>query len=213
MGSLVGAKGQTGQFSLFCMDGAIASGGTAQLVLPVVPSRSLLQVENTSSGNLFFEIGSARASATLSNGVVASCSITNAGFNFTLPPVIRFLGGGLAGNGSFLGLGQPGGAAPTSTLGYGRVAQAHCVMTGSAPNLSVSSIVIDDPGAGYVTAPYVFIFNSELDPYGCAVPSDGVGLAIQSGGSFNFDATSCPTDSISVWGDTDGQTFICRWMQ
>src|SRR5208283_2160962 len=132
MGVLVGAYMQQKRFPLYCADGTITTGGTPQLVLPQVPSRSFLKLQNLSNGPLWFEFGSARATATISGGVVTGFTITNAGFNFTNPPVVRLLGGGKAGNGSYLGLGQPGGEAPNSTLGAGRPAGAYAVLTTGA---------------------------------------------------------------------------------
>jgi hypothetical protein len=214
MGTLIGASMQAKRWPLICADGTVSAGGTAQLVLPKVPARSLLLLQNLSTGILSFEFGSARATATISGGVVTGFTVTNAGFNFTKAPVVRLIGGGKADNGSYLGLGQPGGAAPDSTLGVGRPAKAHCVMTGTAPNLSVASITVDDPGAGYIIAPYVDIINSDLDPYGCAVPSATVGLVLAANSlPFLIDGTSCHNDSISVFGGTTGQAFVCRWMQ
>jgi hypothetical protein len=86
-------------------------------------------------------------------------------------------------------------------------------MTGSAPNLSISSIVINDPGAGYAIAPYVFIMNSDLDPYGCAAPSATSGMLLSSNSApYILNGTSCFTDAIAVFGATTGQAFLCRWM-
>ena len=209
MGTLVAGGQQTKRFPLFTADGSITTGGTAQLVLPQVQSRSLLKIQNTSAGPLWFEFGSARATCALTSGAVSSITVTNAGFNFTKPPVVTFFGGGKAGNGSFLGLNQPGGEGPNSTLGAGRPAKARAVLTGGA----VSSFVIDDGGAGYAIAPYVFIYNSDLDPYGCAVPSVGAGLLLTANSPpLLIDGTSCHTDPIAVFGATTGQTFLCRWM-
>ena len=216
MGTLVGASNQFKRFPLFCADGSIATGGTPQLVLPEIPARSLLKIQNTSIGPLWFEFGPARATAAITSGAVTGFTILNAGFNFTLPPKIILFGGGYGGFSNFVGLGQPGGPAPgaSSSSGAGYPAKAHAVMTGTAPNLSLSSIAIDDPGAGYVTAPYVFIENSHLDPNGCAVPSVGVGMLLSAGSPpIKYDGTSCFTDAVSVYGATTGQTFICRWMQ
>ena len=97
---------------------------------------------------MWYTFGSARAYATLTNGVVTSVTVVNAGFGFTYAPLIEFLGGGnKLRNSTNLGLGQPGGQdAPSNT------AQAHCVMTGSAPNMSVASIVVDNGGGPDVRA-------------------------------------------------------------
>ena len=215
MGVLVGAYMQQKRFPLYCADGTITSGGTAQLVLPQVPSRSLLKIQNLSNGPLWFEFGSARATATLTSGAVSSFTITNAGFNFTKPPVVKLFGGGKAGNGSYLGLGQPGGEAPVSTLGLGVPALAYATLSGGA----VNAIVLEQHhgytgGIGYVCAPYVFMMNSDLDPNGCAVPSATSGMLLTAQSApYILDGTSCHTDAISVYGATTGQAFLCRWMQ
>lgn len=210
---LIGSGNQAKRHPIFTADGAIVAGGTPQLILPVTPSRSFLMLQNLSAGPLWFEFGSARATATITSGAITSIAVTNAGFNFTKPPVVRFSGGGNSGNTSFLGLNQPGGDGPNSSITAGCVARAHCVMTGTAPNLSVSSITIDDPGAGYVIAPYVFIFNADLDPYGCAAPSATSGMLLTSNGPpYILNGTSCFTDAIAVFGATTGQAFLARWM-
>jgi len=206
---LIGAGNQAKHLPLYYADGTVTTGGTAQLILPQTPSRSFLMLQNLSAGPLWFEFGSARATATITNGAITSISVTNGGFNFTKPPVVRFAGGGYSGNTAFLGLNQPGGDGPNSSIVTGRVARAHAVLTGSA----VSSIVIDDPGAGYVIAPYVFIANSPLDPYGCAAPSATSGMLLTAQSApYVLNGTSCFTDSVAVYGATTGQAFLARWM-
>lgn len=207
---LVGSSEQQVRHPLYCADGTIATGGTPQLILGISQSRSSLILQNLSVGNLVFEFGSARATATYSAGTVASVAVTNAGFNFTKAPLIRFLGGGgndgVNGNSSYLGLNQPNGPSPSHP------ARAHAVMTGSAGNLSISSIVVDDGGANYLCAPYVFIMNSDLDPYGCAVPSATVGLLVAPAtGPIAWNGTTCPTDAVAVYGATTSQAYLCRW--
>lgn len=210
-----GTKAQGRRDTIFDASGTITTGGTAQLVLPVHPSRAHLFFQNTSTSVMTLEFGSARATCAISGGAVTSggFTVTNAGFNFTKPPIIQFDGGGKAGNASFLGLNQPGGEGPNSKLGAGRPAQALAVMTGSAPNLALSSITLIDPGAGYVIAPFVYIQNSDLDPYGCALPSATVGVLVPiSGGNIWYNGTACPTDSLSVYCATTSATFTCKWM-
>lgn len=194
-------------------DGALASGSAPQLILPASLSRSSFLIQNTSSAIMWIEMGSARAHATLTNGVVTGVTIDNAGFNFTNPPVVRFEGGGNAGNSSYLGIGQPGAPSPNSSLNAGRPATGHAVMTGSAGNLSVASITIDDGGAGYVCPPYVFIFNSDLDPNGCADPSAGSGSGFQLyPGQSLYEAHSVvATDQIAVFCATISSTYFCRY--
>jgi hypothetical protein len=202
---LPGSGQQIVTASLYDASGSITTGGTPQLVLAQSPSRSYLYLQNTSSGSLYFEFGSARATATISNGTVSSISVANAGFGFTYPPLIELFGGGNAGNTSYLGLGQPNAIAPSG------LARAHCVMTGTAPNLSVSSIVVDDGGSGYVTAPYVFLYNDPKDPNGCAAPSSTSGILIKTGNSFSMENTMVTTDAVSVFGATTGLAFVCKW--
>ena len=179
-------------------------------MLPQTPSRSFFFFQNLSSAAMYLEFGSARATATLTSGAVSSITVTNGGFNFTKPPVVRFAGGGAAGNGSYLGLNQPGGAGPDSRLGVGQTAIATAVLTAGA----VSSINVLNGGAGYVIAPYVFIFNNDLDPYGCAKPSATSGIVISSNTSppLVFNGTSCPTDAVAVFCATGSSAFTCKWM-
>lgn len=210
---LVGSREQNVQDFKFDASGTIGTGGTAQLVLPRRSACSMLLVQNVSSAGLMLEFGSARATCTISGGKVNAITVTNAGFGFTLPPNVIFFGGGNnlgpgnAPNSLFVGAGIYGYPSPS------RPAIAHCVMTGSAPNLSVASITIDDPGAGYVCAPQVFLHNDILDPNGCAVPSATAGLLLAAnGGSYYVNGTACTTDPIAIYGANTGQAFTCKWM-
>ena len=202
---LPGAGQQAVRAFLYDASGSITTGGTAQLVLARSETRSYLLLQNTSSGTLYFEFGAARAKATVTNGSVASVAVTNAGFGYTYPPLITMLGGGNAGNTAYLGLGQPNGQSP------GNVASAYAVMTGTAPNQSVSSIVVNNAGSNYATAPYVFLQNDPKDPNGAALPSATVGIALQAASSIVFESTVTPTDQVSVYGATTGQTYVCKW--
>jgi hypothetical protein len=198
-----GVANQAGRHFLYDASGSIVTGGTPQLILPETTlGRSYLSIQNTSAGLLMLEWGSARAKCTISGGVVNSVTVTNGGFNFTKPPLVEFQGGGNNGNSSFLGLPLPNASGP------GHPAKAHAVLSGGA----VSSIVIDDPGSGYVCAPFVFIANSNLDPYGCAAPSASVGYQLFSGTNIWFNGFTCPTDSVAVYGATTAQTFVCKFM-
>ena len=211
---LVGAGQQGIHHYIYDVSSTVTVGGTAQLVMAQATSRSFLYLQNNSLGPLWLEFGSARARCTISAGAVNAVTIGNAGFNFTNPPVVRFFGGGgFAGTGStpavgapFLGGNLPGYNSPSNP------ARGHAVMTGAAPNLSVASIAIDNPGSGYLCAPYVFIFNSDLDPYGCALPASNVGIQLTSGQPLMFNGTCCPTDAISIWGASTGQAFTAKFM-
>ena len=207
---LPGSGNQSKFHPLYDASGTV-SGSASKLLLPQVPSRSFLLFQNNSTAAMFLETGSARGTATVSGGVVTGISVTNGGKGFTLPPVVRFAGGGNAGNGSYLGLGQPGAEGPNSSLTAGRPAKARAVLTGGV----VTSFVVDDPGSGYVTAPYVYVFNSDLDPYGFADPFYGSATSgiqiVPSGGTLYLNGTSCFTDSIGVYGSIAGP-YTCKWM-
>lgn len=204
---LPNSEGQTKKAFLYTADVTLT--GSAQLVLAESQSRSSLILQNTSATDLMYiEIGCARATATLTNGTVTGVAVTNSGFGFTHPPLVRFMGGGYNGNSSYKGLNQPGGPGPNSAKGLvGRPARAHAVLTTG----SVSSIVIDDPGAGYAVAPYVLLINSDLDPFGCATPSATSGIVLPAGGfPIAFNGTVTPTDSIAVFGSSN-DILVCRW--
>ena len=211
---LPGAKAQTNSDPYYDASGTITSGAAPQLIRPMVPSCSHFLFQNLhATAVMFLDFGSARATATVTNGAVSAITVTNGGFGFTYPPVVRFAGGGHAGNMKYLGLNQPGGDGPTSSQVAGRTAKARAVLTGGV----VTSFTIDDPGAGYVIAPYVFIANTGLDPYGCASPltSSTAGGAIEVnalGGSYYVNGTVCPTDAVAVFSSTAGAPFTFKWM-
>lgn len=206
---LTGSRGQRGIRSHFYdSSGTIATGGTAQLIAPEAKLRSSFVFENISDTNMFLEFGSARATATLTSGAVSSCSVTNAGFGFSRPPKITFLGGAWD---------NPNNALPTYTLpgcpcwpAPSNIASARCVMTGSAPNQTVSSITIDNPGSGYLYPPIILIENDPLDPYGCAAPSATVGILIVPNGSYTSNGIVCVTDQISVFCATISKAFTFK---
>lgn len=196
---LVATGQQARRDYLYCADATIATGGTPQLVLGQSQSRSYLLLQNTDAAPMFIEVGSARAHATISAGKLTAITIDNAGFGFTSPPVVRLLGGG--GMGPFLGGNQPNYPAPSHP------AVARSVLTTGV----VSSFIIDDPGSGYLKAPYVMIFNADLDPYGAAVPSLGVGIQLNSGEKIIWENTFCHTDPVSVFSPTSNAVLTCRW--
>lgn len=205
---LVGAAGQRVATRFFDASGSIVTGGTAQLLIPQAAQRSSFLFVNTSDTDMILEFGSGRATATLSSGTVASAAVTNAGFGFSKPPIVTFLGGGYSQNAT----------SPTSTIqgcpcwpAPAKPATAHCVMSGSAPNQTIGSIVIDDPGAGYAYPPYVLLTNDPFDPYGCAVPSATVGIKVTASGSYSVNGLTCTTDQISVFCATISKTFSFKY--
>lgn len=211
MAKLIGSSGQyAGSEYLYDASGTITTGGTAQLIFPKARSRSSLIIENISDTDMYFEFGGARATASLTNGAVSSCSVSNAGFGFSKPPLIVFLGGAYQ---------NPTQITPTFTIqgsadfiSPSRPAKATCVMSGSAPNQTVSSITIDDPGSGYAYPPYVWLVNDQNDPFGCAAPSTTSGMLLKAnGGSYTPNQMICTTDQISVYCATTGKAFTCKY--
>jgi hypothetical protein len=214
---LVGAGGQQVAHYLYNADGT--TGASAKLVLPRNLSRSMLFFQNLhASATMYLEIGYGTATATLTSGAVSSIAVNNAGFNYTKPPLIRILGGGYAQgasgraggpNTSYLGLNQPGGPSPAKP--------AYAVATLSGGTISAITLT-EGPngevvgGALYQIAPYVQIIGSDLDPYGCAVPSATSGIQLGAGQSLYWNGTACPTDPVAVYSSTSGANFTCRWM-
>ena len=202
MARVVGFTEQQNLTPVYRADGAIAAGGTPQLILPRAAPRSSIIIQNTSATNsIYLEFGCARATATVANGKVTAITVTNAGFGFTYAPLVRFLGGGNILNNRDLGLGYPNQSAPSD------YAAAHCVMSGG----SISSIVIDDPGHGYDCAPYVQLLNDPNDNYGSAVPSATVGYKLTAGSVFRESYNVVTTDTIAVYGGSTGDSWFCMY--
>lgn len=204
---LIGSRGQQQIDELYDASGTITAGGTPQLVLPQSKTRSLLVLENLSAENLIFQIGVRPATAVLTNGVVTSVTVNDAGFGFQLPADVLFLGGGNAGNAFSDGGTMPDWPAPN------RPATGHAIMGSSAiSGLQINSIGIYDGGAGYLAPPFVHIRANQNDPTGVGIPSASTGiLLVPAGGSASFDATMCPTSAVSVFGSVTGQAFTCKW--
>ena len=204
----------------FVADG-VTSAGTSTLLLPERKSTSFLLISNNSSGNvLWIEFGSARATATIAAGLVTGFTVTNGGFGFLQPPKVLLFGGGTGGNPLFTGATMPNWPAP-GDAGFtqprqgsptDRIAKAHAVLTAGI----VTSLVVDDPGSGYVAAPFVFMENSLSPPdhQGVADPNFGgnkTGIQLNpGGGTYYVNGTHCTTDAISVWSvGTD--RYTCRY--
>jgi hypothetical protein len=189
---------------MYDASGTVTTGGTAQIILPEQFNRTSFFIQNISSGNLFVEFGGARATCTLTSNKVASFTVSNGGFGYTIPPIVKFYGGGdLTKNPTYLCPGLPGNVMP------GYLPKAHAVLSTGA----VSSIVLDDPGAAYfVKAPMVFLQSSDQDPWGVASPSATDGLLLTpNGGNVYFNGTATTTDAIAIFGATTGQAFTVKY--
>lgn len=200
---LVGSRGQQVRDFMYDASGTITTGGTAQLILPEQPNRTSMFIQNISDTVMYVEFGGARATATLTNGVVTSVSVTNGGFGYTVPPNVRFYGGGdTQKNPNYLCPGLPGNVCPSNT------ASGQSVLAAGV----VSSITIANGGQHYVKAPYVFLQSSQQDPYGCATPSATSGaMILPNGGSLFYNGTTLTTDALSIFCATTGKAFTCKY--
>jgi len=205
---LVGTRGQQSRDLTLDASGTITTASTPQLILPERKSTSSLIIQNISSAVMYIGIGSAQATASISGGSVSSITVANGGFGFTYAPDVQFLGGGILGNNT-----SDGGFNCPGVAGYqspSRPARGHAVLTSGV----LTSIVIDDPGAGYANAPFVFITNSLRDPFGCFSPSStsaGSILLPSNGGNMTWNGTSCFTDAVSIYSATQGAAYSVKW--
>jgi hypothetical protein len=224
MTRLAGTRDQQSRDFMYDASGTIIAGGTPQLLLPEAKSRTVLIFANLSTGILYLEFDGARATATLTNGVVTGYTITNPGFGYTFPPSVECEGGGPGIGPPSAAAGMPGYVAPGSPDGFiyrigdlskFRPAKLHAVLgTGGAAG-TVASLTIEDGGAGYQQAPFIHIFNNiARDVYGCADPSynSGSGIPIFPNAGYYINGTACPTGPIAVYGATTGQAFTLKWM-
>jgi hypothetical protein len=201
---------QQGLHRSYRADGALASSVTPLLVLPQAISRSSMLVMNISGTPMFLEHGCARALVTITAGAVTAITVTNGGFGFTRAPTVEFVGGDATyvANAAWNGRGLPGAQSPSGPTA--QPAMAHAVLTGGV----VTSIVIDNPGAGYVNPPEVLLTNAVNDPFGCADPSLTAGsgvLLVPGGGSMYINGTTCYTDAVALWG-TAAAKFTVEYM-
>ena len=209
MAGIIGLQEQRVPLHLFDVSGVIASSTTPQLVLPVQLSRSSLIVQNISTHNMYITIGAPPATCTLSRGSVSTVTAGNAGQGYSIAPTVHFYGGNNANRSAY-----PTYALPTdpSYPCPSNVATAHCVMTGTAPNMTISSIVVDNGGSGYAYPPFVFLKNNPLDPFGFSIPSTTNGIQlISAGGSYTSNGSICTTDQIGIVGTTTNDPFICKF--
>lgn len=215
---LMNSCNQSGRHRTYRADGSLST-TSPRLILPEAISRAFLHIANVGAAVLWVDTGCARATATISGGAITGFTILNGGFGFTRPPIIELKGGGgpistaLAAS-AWDGRGQvdqwatPNGVNLLVTPNtYNRPAKAHAVLTAGV----VTSIVIDDPGQGYVNIPDVEMFNDPLDPFGCADPSAGSGSGMSlaaTTGSYTFNGTFCTTNAVAVYAATATSYFV-----
>lgn len=209
MAGIIGLQEQRVACHLYDASGVIASNTTPQLVLPVQLSRSSLIVQNISTHDMYVTVGAPPATCTLSNGAVSTVTAGNAGYGYSIAPTVHFYGGCNANRSSYPTNALPGTPdypSPSS------VASAHCVMTGTAPNMTISSIVVDSGGSGYAYPPFIFLKNNVLDPFGFSIPSTTNGIRlISAGGSYTSNGSICTTDQIGLVGTTTNDPFTVKF--
>lgn len=215
---LPNAARQPGLHKAFRADGTL-SGSAAQLVLPVAISRAYLAIYNLSTANkMYIEHGPARAAATITSGTVTSVAVTNAGFGYTYPPIVEFVGGygNYTASSAWTGIGLIGSDSPQGLRVQGlsagpihaRIAKGQAVLSGGA----IASITITDLGAGYINPPEILLTNDPRDPFGCAVPTATTAIPLSSnGGAYILNGTCCHTDQIALIG-TANDIFVVEYM-
>lgn len=203
-----GSRNQQQIDDYYDYSGTIATGGTAQLLLPQRKSCSHLVIANLSSGAMQVQFGIAPATAVLTSGKVTSVTVNDAGFGFLAPPDIFFFGGGTSGDLVTYGATMPDWPAPPS------VASARAIMTSSAiSGLQISSIEVDSGGSGYLAPPFVYVRAKRIDPTGVGLASATTGIPLlPNGGSYYINGTACPTSALSIWGASTSQVYTVKWM-
>ncbi len=177
--------------------------GAAQLLLPAWKGgRSFFFFHNPSDTDMYLAFGGATATSALTSGVVSSVSVVNGGFNYTYPPLVRFLGGGAQTEGVPQCISGGFGAATTTDA-----AQAYATLSGGA----VNAVTVTYGGSGYGAAPYVFLENDPRDPFGAYAPAaaNGVFVAKAGVGTVKFDANFMPTGPVAIYCASASKQFIC----
>lgn len=190
--------------------GTVTTGGTAQIIMPQDYGRYYMYIQNTSSTDLRIGIGAPTGTATVSSGVITGITANNAGLRYSYAPKVMLIGGG------YSNMPNPGSPGSPWTEGTGgglgfqsptRVGAAVAVMTGSAPNQTIASVTVQDGGAGYIAAPFVYFQPDPRDPYGCFAPSATAGTILAPYGSRTWESTAVCACAVSVYGGTNGQSF------
>lgn len=218
--NLLNSGYQNGTFRAYRADGTL--GTTApKLILPQAISRSMLSIQNIGTTTMYLDHGGARATATITSGVLTGFTILNGGFGYTAPPQVQLKGGGgpiktaLAASG-WDGRGQidnwptPSGVNTIAVPPiYFRPAKAYAVLTSGV----VTSFVIQDGGAGYANPPEVLMVNDLNDPFGCADPSvnSGSGFILYAAGSYFLNGTFCHTDAIALYAAGGSASYAVEY--
>ena len=211
MSGLPNIRGQIYRDRMYDASGTITSGSTAQLVLPEAKMRSSFLFVNNSATNMYLEIGAPRATATLTNGVVTSISVTNAGFGYTVAPAVKLIGGAFPGSAT-VAVPYSGVMSDVSWPAPQNPASAYCVMTGAAGSKTISSIALNSGGSLYQFPPYVLLTNHDIDPFGAAAPSATSGILVAAnGGSYTSNGSLCTTDQLAVFCTAANASFTCKY--
>ncbi|MDE2103602.1 MAG: hypothetical protein KGL39_40565 [Patescibacteria group bacterium] len=217
MAAIPGYQGEKGFLNTYDYSGTITTGGTAQLILPRVMSRSYLFIQNISDTDMYLGIGPATAIPTVTSGAVASIAVANAGFGYTYPPLVRILGGGAWNPNVAQALSAGLGSSEVVNAATNR-AVAHATLTANA----VSAITMDNVGSGYTAAPgapYVYLENDPRDPFGCYLPSATAGILLpkagagQFGNPFMMQNSIVCTDPVSIFCASSSKAFTCKVME
>lgn len=200
-----GIRGQTPLDDLLDFSGTVTAGGTAQLILPQQPRRLLLSISNMDATDVMYVgVGPAKATAALAAGAVTTITVNNGGVGYTVAPQVRILGGLV--NGDYQT--APGATNLQGISVPGVVCQAHAVLTGGA----VSSIVVDNPGSGYLVAPLIYLENPWPTLGGGAyAPGVSNGIPIPVNTTFTFQGSfMIPGSAVALFGATTGDQFHVR---
>lgn len=144
--------------------------------------------------------GNAKITAIIGGAINTAVTVSNGGSNYVYPPIVMF-------DAPNQGTG--------TTSGFGIQATGHAVISGGA----VTSIVVDDQGAGYTNTPNVYLQNDPRDSAGagasatCTLTGSGTvtGLVVTDFAN-SYTSTAIPTLSFSG-ASTAGAaaTAIMNW--
>lgn len=209
MTAIVGFRRQADQFDLYTFSGTIAVGGTAQVLLPQQPTRCYLQIQNTSAALLTVGIGPATCTPTLSGGKITAVAVANGGLGYVVAPQVVFLGG--------LAPVNAGLVASDFNMDPTRIKQSSFRPAQAVATIAagvVTAITVTDQGNGYLSLPYVYLYNPPPDLGGGAItPSATVGLQLAgatapaAGGSVTYENSVVPTGAVNIFGGTGAQAF------